>query len=311
MSLDSGISSTVVTALQWAIAEAPCDYFAIDFWNHGSGMLNPVRRYEQRGVCFDDSTGNYLNDRDLINVLQNAVKLRGNKKVNILCFDSCLMACMECFASWADYVEYFVASEQTIPNLGWGYDKVLALLSRWSLIPKMFSIGMVEAYRQTYINTSVSRSYTMSAIDANYVKALALSVDSIAYMMTDLLSKEPVQFKNVISKSRNSAISFDEPTYIDLKHFYSDVVSYCSTVKVNRTNQAALNNLVVALNQTIKLMSLCVINNACGSNYGKSCSLGGISIYFPTNAIHSSYLLLDWSVRYPNWLKFLKKYLGK
>ena len=303
LNLDSGAANTLINAIKWAVTESPSDYISINLWNHGSGPLNPRK---SRGVCFDDSTGNYLNDKDLQLALRETVKLIG-KKINILCFDSCLMASIEGDASWVDYVDYVVASEETIPGYGWGYDKVLPILEKSIVEPRNFAYEMVNAYKQTYLR---EKDYTMSAVSTNNIKDLANYVDQISKELIFLLKSQIGNtFRNILVKTRNYTTSFTEPSYIDLKHFYTNLLTNISKLNTNNPvihqRLAHLKNLV---NLAIESIKTNVINNVSGPDYPNA---SGISIYFPTSWIDTSYSALDWTAKYPNWLLFLRTFLKR
>lgn len=302
MSLDSGIPSTLIDALKWADSFAPCDNIAINLWNHGSGPLNPQRN---RGICFDDSTGNYLNDKDLQFALNEFYKIRKNKKIDILCFDACLMASIECNITWSDYTDYIVASQQTISAYGWNYNKVLNLVSKKSLAPKLFAIGMVDAYRETYLN--IENDFTMSAITTNGINNLAKNINTVGKILIQLLKDSNKTIKDVIKLSLISSTSFDEPTYIDLNHFYLNLLNNISRIKITNL-QSKITNLKNSLLEGIKLIKFLVINNSAGPKFPNA---SGISIYLPSDGIDISYPKLDWTQKYPDWLEFLKIYLHK
>jgi hypothetical protein len=299
--LDSGALSTFIAGVKWAISQAPHDYIAIDLWNHGAGILNPITK-TKRGICFDDVSRNYLTDKHLRYAFEKIVKLRNGKKIDILGFDACLMGSIECNASWADYAKYIVGSEETIPGYGWGYETVLKSLTK-SISPKNFASAMVESYKKTY--TNVEADFTLSAIDASKIKPVANNVNLVAQLLINLLSADK-NLRVVIKNSLRQTVKYYEPYYIDLGNFYQNLIKNLIKFK-SKVGAAKVNNLIFNLNSGINLVKKCVINNAAGPS--KKNSLG-ISIYFPTDYIDSSYSKLYWTQKYPNWLRFLQMYLG-
>ncbi len=97
--MDSGDPQTLISCCSWAINHYPAKQYALVLWNHGTGCLNPTHgkiisptelfafnpssnkleldrtmgffdiidaaSHYDRGICWDDSTGNYLNNQKL------------------------------------------------------------------------------------------------------------------------------------------------------------------------------------------------------------------------------------------------------
>lgn len=301
VSLDSGSTTTFLNGVKWALSQAPHDFLFIDLWNHGSGILNPVTK-NTRGVCFDDISSNYLTDKNLRTSFSEIVKLRKGKKIDILGFDACLMASIESHATYAEYVKYIVASEETIPGYGWGYKTVLNSLTN-NIQPQNFAAAMVASYKQTYNN--VEADFTLSAVDSSKIKLLAQNVNSVAQTLVNLLNEDQ-DFASVIKKSLNETVSYYESYYIDLGNFYQNLIKNLATSNLNIV-VIKINNLINSLNSGIRLLKQCVISNVAGPSKKNSM---GISIYFPTDVVDPSYTQLYWTSQYPNWLNFLYKYLA-
>src|SRR6266852_3921580 len=102
--MDSGNPATLISCCEWAIKNYPADIYDLILWNHGTGILEPphgkiinpmdlfvfnpaTHRLDldrsigfmdainytiprQRGVCWDDTTGNYLSNRKMEIALQ-------------------------------------------------------------------------------------------------------------------------------------------------------------------------------------------------------------------------------------------------
>ncbi len=132
--MDSGAPETLISCCKWAITQYPAQNYALVFWNHGTGILDPDRgriinatelfsfnptnnkyeldrsigffdfvnainaeeEQEERGICWDDSTGNYLSNQALDYALNKVMQnyLQG-QKFGLIGFDACLMSMLE------------------------------------------------------------------------------------------------------------------------------------------------------------------------------------------------------------------------
>ena len=97
--MDSGNPETLISFCNWGVSEFPAENYGLILWNHGTGPLDPrrgriiklsdlftfnpqinkvevdrsigffdllnARQTEDRGICWDDTTGNYLTCHDL------------------------------------------------------------------------------------------------------------------------------------------------------------------------------------------------------------------------------------------------------
>ena len=108
------------------IKNYPAHHYGLIFWNHGTGPIEPLhksklqssmlfslsfknyyrptgafipflrnirhQRYSQKGICFDDKTGNFLTEQKLRKALK-AIKQKGllGKKIDLIAFDACLI----------------------------------------------------------------------------------------------------------------------------------------------------------------------------------------------------------------------------
>ena len=88
------------------------------------------------------------------------------------------------------------------------------------------------------------------------------------------------------SRSRKSCTHFDEPSYIDLHHFYSNLQQNIQQNSVSRSQRGLVAQLHAKLSQGKRLITQAVLANTVGKNLSNA---RGISIYFPEQRIHPSY----------------------
>jgi hypothetical protein len=123
---DSGDINNLIAAVKWAETNYPSTYFSLILWNHGTGSCDPhfMRKivnpndfffYDkknnkisldrskeflkyienkdeeitEKGICFDDTTRNYLDNKKLSLALEKIYQLRNQKKIDVLLMDAC------------------------------------------------------------------------------------------------------------------------------------------------------------------------------------------------------------------------------
>ena len=318
--MDSGNPSTLISFCEWAIKNYVADEYDLILWNHGTGILEPphgkiinpmdlfvfnpsthrldldrsigfmdaIEHIDQkhRGVCWDDTTGNYLSNRKMEIALQTICQnFLGGKKFGIIGFDACLMSMIEVSSFIKKYAHVMVSSEEVELGMGWKYDEVLFPFIKEQLDTFTFARHIVAAYDRTY--QSITNDYTLSAIDLDSIKLLENNIDVVSKMLIDGLDKQKSILAPIIKDSRNRLLCthFDEPTYIDLHHFYKNLSNNLKKLTIDM-NSTIKNNLIKTLDEGMQLIEQLVIANAFGRNLKNA---RGIAIYFPERGIHSSY----------------------
>lgn len=314
---DGGSPATLFKALEWAGTNFPSNRFAVVLWDHGSGSLNRILGTtikqekwwtgpkNERAICYDDTTGSFLTDSDLRNALDVfCTYYRDGKKIDIVAFDACLMADIEVAYTIAPYANFMVASQQTIPGSGYGYDLALAQAAAGVNDPAQFAKNMVAAYEQEY--DEIVPDYTLSALDLDYLNSAVVAMDIIADQLAKMLSSEDkFAVKNAIMQSIEPryCLSFDSRTYIDIVNFYNNLGH--AIAALNLKNNADKSLLLYALKQGIISINDLVIAHVQGPAYPKAC---GLSVYFEPHTIDATYPGLIWS-QDTRWLSFLQRYI--
>lgn len=318
--MDSGNPTTLISFCEWAIKTYVADAYDLILWNHGTGILepphgkiiNPMDLFvfnpsthlfdldrsvgfmdildhtdpQYRGVCWDDSTGNYLSNRKMEIALQTICQnYLGGKKFGIIGFDACLMSMIEVSSFIKKYAHVMVSSEEVELGMGWKYDELLFPFLTDKLDTFTFARHIVAAYEKTY--QTITNDYTLSAINLDPIELLERNVDQVAKILIEGLDKQKNFFGPIIKESRNRLLCthFDEPTYIDLHHFYKNLANNIKKSTPN-DNSPIKNNLLIKLSEGMQLIEQLVIANTTGKNLKNA---QGIAIYFPERGIHNSY----------------------
>lgn len=142
--------------LAWGKKNFPARRYLLVVWNHGNGWKRGHKpAAAQRGISFDDETGNHITTPELARALAQA------GGVDLLALDACLMQTAEVAYEVRDYAPVVTASEETEPGEGYPYDVILNALNASPAMPAE-EIGrlIVGAYKAAneaaYMNTTQS-----------------------------------------------------------------------------------------------------------------------------------------------------------
>ncbi len=341
--MDSGDSNTLISCCKWAVDEYPADNYMLVFWNHGTGIIDPatgkiinsvdlftfnnathkleldrsigfldimtILEKEQRGICWDDSTGHYLTNQKLEESLAHITKnYLGGKKFSIIAFDACLMSMLEVANIVKPYAHIMVGSQEVELATGWDYSKALSPFLTHAPHQQTFAKHIVKMYAQAY--DMVTDDFTQSAMNLDTITAVERNVNAIARLLIECLKKQSNNsVKNAIYASSNKLLCthFDEPSYIDLHHFLSNLqinLKYFTFSNANEGNTLT-TALHTAITEGLALIDKNVIAYVCGKNLSNS---RGISVYFPERRIHPSYRKTNFAAS-NEWVTFLTQYL--
>ncbi|MDR3551046.1 MAG: clostripain-related cysteine peptidase [Candidatus Babeliales bacterium] len=285
----------------------------LDFINdiHNHKEYNPTNEAclddPEKGICWDDSTGNYLNNQKLDAALGEISRtLLGGGKLSILGFDACLMATIEIADIAKRHAHVMVSSQEVELGAGWNYTKVLTPFKTGSLNQESFAKHIVEAYHEEY--SKITNDYTHSAMNLADTDKLANNINQVAGLLIECLKNQKNNsVKNAIqaSKNRQLCTHFDEPSYIDLHHFYSNLLANLKHFVLSSNDQNK-QSLAQALQEGQGLIKKFVIANRAGKNLSLA---QGVSIYFPDRRIHPSYRKTLFASQ-NKWFSFLTQYLS-
>ena len=119
-----GEAQTLYDFLYFANTNYPADKVAVTFWNHGGGSVS--------GAAFDEL--HELDSLDLGEMYQafDAVwpANTSNPALELVGFDTCLMATIDVAAVFQNFSKYLVASEEVEPGNGWLYSGWMGELAK-------------------------------------------------------------------------------------------------------------------------------------------------------------------------------------
>lgn len=340
--LDSGSPESLIFFCKKAIESFPADNYGLIFWDHGTGPLDfnrsafvrtknifklqnkdeqtiktfknilnvSLKKSSQKGICFDDTTGNSLSEIKIVYALDIITKnfLQG-KKFSLIGCDACFMGMIEIASLFKYYADIMVASEQSEPGAGWNYERVLAPFLFNTISKEIFGTHIINSYKKTY---SFYDDHTLSCINLSLIFALEDSIKKISILLQKALEQEINQsvLKTLsLSKNKNYCTSFDEPSFIDLYHFYENLLKNLNTLSLNnkKDEQVIKKNLTDALTQALSLIEKSVIASTAGKKY--TCAKG-LAIYFPEYGVHGPYRNNIFS-KATDWSNFLTSYIQR
>ena len=339
--MDSGDPDTLIDATCWAIDHFPSDHLCVVLWNHGSGALNPFVRKsinpsslffyntetqkveldrsipfsdfvyattgeaQRRGVCFDETTGNYLNDQNLKRAFEVIHERRG-KPIDLVLFDACLMACTETAWLVHEHADYMGASQEVVLGPGYNYFLVLRKLREQYVTPYQFLNHVIDMYKQTY--HKITNDYTHSGFVLSEFKHLHATINDLAeHIQYGLKHQKYSSVKRAIHKSSapRFCTHFDEPTHIDVDHFLENLYEQSGSITIDGDKDAYITELRSRINACREAIKTVISENVAGPHFRHA---HGVSIYCPQTIIHASYAKTEFA-RHNAWASLLKTYL--
>jgi hypothetical protein len=327
--MDSGDPQSLINFIKWVIEKFPARHYVLDFWDHGTGIVDPIgnriiratdlfiynpdtRKLELdrsidflelifnlddhqgmhllRGICWDDSTGHYLTNQKLAYALSMIKEeIMHGKKFDIIGFDACLMSMLEIADIAKDYAHILVASQEVELGTGWNYQSILAPFTQGTLEPIALAKHMVDVYEKIY--SPHTNDYTLSAINLDRVNELTNNINTVAELLIACLKlQKNTSVKKAISQSRSRKLC----THFDTPQ-YIDLHHFYSNLQTNLksctfTNEQEGIRLIRTLNLKLEEGKTIIQQLVFANVTGKNLAQAkGISIYFPEQRIHNSY----------------------
>jgi len=232
----------------------PAKHYCSVIWNHGSGWKD-AKGEIIKGISYDDQSGNHITTNQLT-IAFKEIKDAIGKKIDVFCFDACLMQMVEVAYAMKDGVDYLIASEETEPGQGYPYKEILSGFKK-GMNPEAFAKHIVKEYSASYNGGSAgTSSTTQSALKCSEIDNLRDAING--FCKAAIAGNYGAEFKT----SLNSAQKFYYRTNIDLGHF----VALTKNAIKDEGFQTAAGKLLTALDKTVLVNGLSGYNtkNATG-----------------------------------------------
>ena len=214
-----GDAQTLYEFLDFANENFPADKVAVTFWNHGGGSVN--------GAAFDEIHN--LDSLDLAEMYQafDAVWPADaeNPALELVGFDTCLMATVDVAAVFRNFAKYLVASEEVEPGNGWLYSGWLGALAEDPTIDgDDLGIAICNTYYDGCEAVGTHEQTTLSLTDLSKVGALLDAYESFGQEALVAAAEDPGFFAELgraAAQSENYGGNTREQGYtnmVDLGH---------------------------------------------------------------------------------------------
>jgi hypothetical protein len=271
---------------------------------------------ELRGICFDNATKHYLTNHDVGQALRTVrdTYLNG-QPLDIVSCDACLMAGIEPAYSLKLHgqnavAKYLVSSQEVVLATGYPYTSIFSATASNPQTAEQLARHFVTKFAQSY--TQVTQDYTQSAVDLNQLDPVYDMLDTIANLLIRGMTHEAhgsVRSYLTHCSSKELCTYFEEPSYKDLYHLLTNMIRFIERITLtdSTATRELRSQLTTALIAACALLKKAIIASASGKNLAEA---SGLSIYLPTQAMHSSYQTTDFGSK-SNWTKMLHTYLHK
>ena len=269
---------------KWAKQAYPAKRYMLIIENHGSGWEKDLRtRRADRGISYDDQSGNHINTPQL------AMALKEMGKIDVFGTDACLMQMAEVVYEIKDYTDYIVGSEETEPADGYTYNDFLAPIAK---NPGMDALAVgkqaVNAYGDHY--DGIRKGYTQSlVVPAKAEKLLALTNAFAAAVMATKNDQQAILY------ARRYAVNFAMDENRDLYDFTRLLVEKTGSAEVKSSGRELMGFLTG---------ELVAHNRGRDSGSKKYTDAKGIAAYFPESSLGYGYKDLAWA-KASQWDEFV------
>lgn len=266
-----------------------------------------------RGICFDEATGHFITNSQVGKALEHIRNtVLNGKPFDIILSDACLMHGIGWMSSLkhpkkTPIARYIVGSQEVVLATGYPYTHLFAKIATQPMNCADFCSHVVQAFHHTY--NRITNDYTQSAIWLEEADRLYETVDKIAKILTfGMHNEQQKSVRNLIqyASARERCTYFEEPTYKDLHHFCTNLLTNLANVKLTNEADTTLfkQHLTQQVNKLQDEMNTIVIANATGANLRKA---RGISIYIPEKQLDHSYSTTDFA-KNNSWFAMIKEY---
>jgi hypothetical protein len=334
---NSGDPRVLQAFIEWAAATYPAERYALVLWSHGSAWepseiekiarsvnspnFSPIeatrrsfsdrskvlfrtsleRIYQlptssARAICVDDGSGHSLDTLELEKVLAAARQALG-QQIDLLGMDACLMSNLEVAYQVRPYVKCLVASEETEPNDGWPYDRVLRRLVDQPDMPTALAAEhIVGDYIQSYLDRNYKKAVTQSALDLERMDDLIPPLDGLAQA---LAAMDRQDMRNCLWGALYATTRFYNETLVDIPHL-------CTELEKQPVSQAVRQACAAVRQALAQGAGRFVLAEKHSGKTVENC--GGVSIYLPVfKDMSRFYPELAFASQRP-WLKVVQKY---
>ena len=218
-SASMGKAQTLADFLAFANQNYPAEKVAVTFWNHGGGSVS--------GAAFDEL---YDNDSLRLDEMYEAFDSvwKANPEapaLELVGFDTCLMATIDVAATFQNFAKYLVGSEELEPGNGWLYSGWMgALAEDPSMDGETLGKEICDAYYAGCEAVGTQDQTTLSLTDLTKLTPLLEAYDAFGKEALSAAAEDPAFFAELsraAAQSENYGGNTREQGYtnmVDLGH---------------------------------------------------------------------------------------------
>lgn len=214
-----GDAQTLYEFLDFANTSYPAEKVAVTFWNHGGGSVS--------GAAFDELySGDSLDLGEMYQAFNQVWPAdAAHPALELVGFDTCLMATIDVAAVFQNFAKYLVASEEVEPGNGWLYSGWLSELAQ---NPAMdggdLGIAICNTYYEGCEAVGTADQTTLSVADLTRLTPLLEAYESFGQEALAAAAEDPgffAQLGRAAAQSENYGGNTREQGYtnmVDLGH---------------------------------------------------------------------------------------------
>lgn len=181
-----GDAQTLYEFLEFANTNYPAEKVAVTFWNHGGGSVS--------GAAFDEL--HELDSLDLAEMYQAFNEVwpadKDNPALELVGFDTCLMATVDVAAVFQNFSRYLVASEEEEPGNGWYYTGWLGeLAANPAMEGDDLGIAICNSFYEGCEAVGTQDRTTLSVVDLTKLTPLLEAYESFGQEALVAASQDP------------------------------------------------------------------------------------------------------------------------
>jgi len=265
---NTGSADTLIEFVEWAMATAPAERYALILWDHGSGLDGTNDDYDPggSGAGFDRLTTAELD------LALTTLRGRGRDRLDLLGFDACLQAMTEVAHALSAHADVIVASQEPEGNDGWEYHTAFERLrTDPSASPTDLASSLIQSYAARY-QSDRDNLNTLSAILTNRYDDLTTALHDFA---THAASQATGTDWLAIARAAANAPSMSQkPDYRDLGNFMAQI----------QNNQTVTQSLRTRAGEVVEALQAAV-----GSRTRVRNDVYGLSIFLPAATLPATY----------------------
>ncbi|MBI3097894.1 MAG: hypothetical protein HYY93_06550 [Planctomycetes bacterium] len=293
--LNMGDPKTLSDFLAWGLKTAPAKRCALILQDHGLGWAG----FGGDGSHEDDD----LPLDELSGAIASGLKQGGVDRLDLLCFDCCLMGDLDVMTSMQKFARYLIASQDLEPGEGWDNDAWLSALAEHPEMPPE-AIGRVicDTFLKSYEESDDEEmrlsgtDVTLALVDLSKVPRVTAAAQALGQSLAAALKKkDPRADWERIARAGLETEQYDagdEPSYVFDLH---DLASRLKGVGCDA--EAA---------EAVRAVEAAVIHHVGGRNRPKG---SGISVYLPREVDAFDELYRD-SAFSASWVSMIEAYLA-